>query len=199
VSDFNFQIGTLMFESHTLEQRLLVLFRMLSSPKPPVINCQQSTTCIKRNRKKPLQNTIENITQYPYRAYPPAKRTANKLRKMKRENTAPPHHFNRTVPAKTEPGKQKIRTVPPPTPTKSPNIFVPARHSTQRRLTHTNMYVTRLARKFPRAQHTQLRKTEHKTISIHTPLTGITMNKRKRKLSPLKSSITTYNIKNYNT
>jgi len=46
VSDFNFQIGTLMFESHALEQRLPVLFRVRSSPKPPVINCQQSTTCI---------------------------------------------------------------------------------------------------------------------------------------------------------
>ncbi len=46
VSNFNFQICTLMFESHALEQRLLVLFTVLSSPKPPVINCQQSTTCI---------------------------------------------------------------------------------------------------------------------------------------------------------
>jgi hypothetical protein len=46
VSNFNFQIGTLMFESHALERRLLVLFTVLSSPKPPVINCQQSTTCI---------------------------------------------------------------------------------------------------------------------------------------------------------
>ncbi len=45
-SDFNFQIGTRMFESHVLEQRLLVLFRVLRSPKPPVINYQQSTTCI---------------------------------------------------------------------------------------------------------------------------------------------------------
>jgi hypothetical protein len=51
VSDFNFQIGTLMFESHALEQRLLVLFRVLSSPKPPVINCQQSTTCIKETAR----------------------------------------------------------------------------------------------------------------------------------------------------
>ncbi len=32
--------------------------------------------------------------------------------------------------------------------------------------------------KFPRAQHTQLRKTEHKTINIHTPLIGITVNKK---------------------
>jgi hypothetical protein len=51
VSDFNFQIGTLMFESHALEQRLLVLFTVLSSPKPPVINCQQSTTCIKETAR----------------------------------------------------------------------------------------------------------------------------------------------------
>ncbi len=46
VSNFNFQIGTLIFESHALEQRLLVLFMVLSSQKPPVTNCQQSTTCI---------------------------------------------------------------------------------------------------------------------------------------------------------
>ncbi len=46
VSDFNFQIGTLMFESHALERRLLVLFTVRSSPKPPVMNCQQSTTCM---------------------------------------------------------------------------------------------------------------------------------------------------------
>ncbi len=50
VSDFNFQIGKLMFESHALEQRLLVL-KGLSSPKPPVINYQQSTTCIKETAR----------------------------------------------------------------------------------------------------------------------------------------------------
>jgi hypothetical protein len=136
-----------MFKVHAPKQRPPVLFRARSSQKPPVINYQQSTTF--RNRKKPLQNTTEGITQYSYRAYPPAKRINKKLKKVKRENTAPPHHFNRTVPAKAEPRKQKIRTVPPPTPAKCPDILVPARHSTQRRLTHANMYVTRPAREIP--------------------------------------------------
>jgi hypothetical protein len=98
-----------------------------------------------------------------------------------------PHLFNHTTHAKTEPRRQKTRTVPPPTPAKCPNILVPARRSTQRRLTHTNMYVTRPARKFPRAQHTQLRRTERKTINIHTPLTRITVNKRQRNFHHLNA------------
>jgi hypothetical protein len=59
----------------------------------------------KKNRKKPLQNNIEDKTQYPYRAYPPAKGINTKLKKSENLNTAPPHHFNLTVPAKTKPGK----------------------------------------------------------------------------------------------
>jgi hypothetical protein len=39
VSDFSFQIGLLMLEPHPLKQRLLVLFKVLTSAKPPVINC----------------------------------------------------------------------------------------------------------------------------------------------------------------
>ena len=46
VSKFHFHIGTLMLKSHEVEQRLLVLFRVPSSQKPPVINCQQSKTWI---------------------------------------------------------------------------------------------------------------------------------------------------------
>ncbi len=46
VSDFNFQIGTLTLKSHEVELKLLVLFRVPSSQKPPVTNCQQSTTGI---------------------------------------------------------------------------------------------------------------------------------------------------------
>ncbi len=46
VSNFNFQSGTIIFKSYEVEQRLLVLFKVRSSRKPPVINRQQSTTCI---------------------------------------------------------------------------------------------------------------------------------------------------------
>jgi hypothetical protein len=44
VSNFHFQIGTLMSKDHAHEQKLLVLFRAPSPQKPPVTNCQQSTT-----------------------------------------------------------------------------------------------------------------------------------------------------------
>ncbi len=81
---------------------------------------------------------------------------------------------------------ENLNTTPPP--------LVPARHSTQRRLTHADMYVTQLARKFPRAQHTQLGETNHKTTNIHTPLIGITMNRRQQEFSPLKRSIIAYDI-----
>jgi hypothetical protein len=51
-----------------------------------------------------------------------------------------------------------------------------------------NAYVTRLARKFPRVQHTQLRKTEHETLSILIQIKEIKMNKKKNKLSPVNHS-----------
>ncbi len=44
VSDFHFQIGTLMSKNHANDQKLLVLFRAPSPQKPPVTNYQQSTT-----------------------------------------------------------------------------------------------------------------------------------------------------------
>ncbi len=60
-----------------------------------------------------------------------------------------PHHSNPAKHARTEQRRKKISTAPPPTPAKGPNILVPARHSTQRRLTQANMYVTQPARKIP--------------------------------------------------
>jgi hypothetical protein len=83
VSDFHFQIGTLMSKDHAHEQKLLVLFRVPSSQKPPVTNSQQSTTGI---YEKPQETTTKNhrkITQYSYRAYPPAKGPDNILKKVK--------------------------------------------------------------------------------------------------------------------
>jgi hypothetical protein len=61
VSNFRLQISFLMLESHALEQRLLVLFNMLTPAKPPVINCQQSATCKIRNHKKTLQKYQQKI------------------------------------------------------------------------------------------------------------------------------------------
>ncbi len=108
------------------------------------------------------------------------------LPKRAREIRKPdPNHAKQ---AKTEPKKTENPYCPATHTSKCTNILVPTRHSTQRRLTYPDIYVTRLARKFPRAQHTQLRKTEHETLSIHTQITEITMNKGKRKLSPVKHS-----------
>jgi len=45
-----FQIVSLMLESHPLQQRLLVLFQVLTSAKEPAINCQQSAPHNIRNR-----------------------------------------------------------------------------------------------------------------------------------------------------
>jgi hypothetical protein len=39
-----------MLESHPLQQRLLVLFQVLTSAKEPAINCQQSAPHNIRNR-----------------------------------------------------------------------------------------------------------------------------------------------------
>jgi hypothetical protein len=47
---------------------------------------------IKKKKTKPQDttaNTIEDKKQYPYRAYPPAKGTDSKLRKVKRETQHP--------------------------------------------------------------------------------------------------------------
>ncbi len=42
MSNFSLQISFLMLEPHSLKQRLLVLLKVLTSAKPPVINCSQS-------------------------------------------------------------------------------------------------------------------------------------------------------------
>jgi len=42
VSDFHFQIGTLMSKDHAPEQKLLILFRAPSPQRPPGTNYQQS-------------------------------------------------------------------------------------------------------------------------------------------------------------
>ncbi|MFO0004328.1 MAG: hypothetical protein ACK559_24670, partial [bacterium] len=125
-----------------------------------------------------------------YRACPPAKAINSKLKKVEikiqlvqsREHT----------PKQSQKG-QETCTGPPPSPAKRPNILVPARHSTQRKHTDADMYMTRLARKFPRVQYTQLWQTSHKTINKHTPVRGTTMSRKQRKFLPIES-ITAYDI-----
>ena len=46
VSDFHFQISTLMSKYHAHEQKLLVLLRTPSPQRPPGTNYQQLITCI---------------------------------------------------------------------------------------------------------------------------------------------------------
>ena len=54
ISNSSFQIVSLMLESHPLQQRLLVLFKVLTLAKPPVTNYSQSTPRKeKKTRKKP--------------------------------------------------------------------------------------------------------------------------------------------------
>jgi hypothetical protein len=82
ISNFTFQIVSLMLESHPLQQRLLVLFQVLTLAKPPVTNYSQSTPR-KEKRKKTAENTTklpsQNITQQIPTAdiQPPRKQTAN--------------------------------------------------------------------------------------------------------------------------
>ena len=53
ISNSTFQIVSLMLESHPLQQRLLVLFKVLTLAKPPVTNYSQSTPRKKREKKPP--------------------------------------------------------------------------------------------------------------------------------------------------
>jgi hypothetical protein len=82
ISNSTFQIVFLMLESHPLQQRLLVLFQVLTLAKPPVTNYSQSTPR-KKNREKTAKNTTklpsQNITQQIPTAdiQPPRKQTAN--------------------------------------------------------------------------------------------------------------------------
>jgi hypothetical protein len=69
-----------MLEPHSLKQRLLVLLKVLTPAKPPVINYQQSAPCKIRNREK--NNTklpSQDITQQILTAdtHPPRELTAN--------------------------------------------------------------------------------------------------------------------------
>jgi hypothetical protein len=136
-----------------------------------------------RNRKKPLQNTTEYISQYSYRAYPPAKRIDNKLRRMKRENTAPPPPFQsyRTRQNGAKENRKSILSRHPHQQSAQIYSYRPGTpHSGD---SHTRICTSPGSpEKFPRAQHTQLRKTEHETISIHTQITEITVNKRKTEI-----------------
>jgi len=82
ISNSTFQIVSLMLESHPLQQRLLVLFKVLTLAKPPVTNYSQSTPR-KEKRKKTAENTTklpsQNITQQIPTAdiQPPRKQTVN--------------------------------------------------------------------------------------------------------------------------
>jgi hypothetical protein len=82
ISNSTFQIVFLMLESHPLQQRLLVLFQVLTLAKPPVTNYSQSTPR-KKIEKKTAKNTTklpsQNITQQIPTAdiQPPRKQTAN--------------------------------------------------------------------------------------------------------------------------
>ena len=82
ISNSTFQIVSLMLESHPLQQRLLVLFKVLTLAKPPVTNYSQSTPR-KEKRKKTAENTTklpsQNITQQIPTAdiQPPRKQTVH--------------------------------------------------------------------------------------------------------------------------
>ena len=95
ISNSTFQIVSLMLESHPLQQRLLVLFQVLTLAKPPVTNYSQSTP--RKKREKTAKNTTklpsQNITQQIPTAdiQPPRKQTANRRRKENRV-TPPPFH-----------------------------------------------------------------------------------------------------------
>ncbi len=119
MSNFSLQISSLMLEPHTLKQRLLVLVKVLTSTEPPVINYWQSAPWkISNHEKIPQSYQRKNITQNSYRRYPTAKGTDSKLKKAKGKRITPLHHFNRTVPATTEPERKK-------------NPYSPAVHTTK--------------------------------------------------------------------
>jgi hypothetical protein len=117
-----------MLESHPLQQRLLVLFKVLTLAKPPVTNYSQSTPRKEKKKKKPRKEKKKNrgkyykatITKYnttnPYRRHTTAKKTDSKLKK-KAKSGQPPHRFTRTVPTDIEPEKKE-------------NMYSPAVHPT---------------------------------------------------------------------
>jgi hypothetical protein len=70
-------------------------------------------------------------------------------------------------------------------------MLVPARHSTQQGLTHTDTHVTQLAREIPTSPAHPIKETEHETISIHTQITEITVTKKKRNFHHLNALFNT--------
>ena len=119
ISNSTFQIVSLMLESHPLQQRLLVLFQVLTLAKPPVTNYSQSTPRKekRKNRGKYYKATITKYnTTNPYRRHTTAKKTDSKLKK-KAKSGQPPHRFTRTVPTDIEPEKKE-------------NMYSPAVHPT---------------------------------------------------------------------
>jgi hypothetical protein len=109
-----------MFKPHPLEQRLLILFKILTSAEPPVINYLQSATCKLKNRGNILQTTNRKyITQkISYQRHPTARIRNSKLKKAKEKRTTPPNESYRTVPATAKPKKKK-------------NPYSPAAHTTK--------------------------------------------------------------------
>jgi hypothetical protein len=111
--DASLDVQPSVLQLRLLEQRLLV-FQVPTLPIPPVTNKKKLATYKIRNREKiPRENTtnlpkkIDLWNTKSYHRHLTAKRSDSKLKKATKEHGPPPHHFNRTVPATTEPEKGK--------------------------------------------------------------------------------------------
>ena len=103
VSNFHFQISTLMSKHHAHEQKLLVLFRTPSPQRPPGTNYQQLITCIWETANNHYKNYKRWKNVPTPHIHPPRQLIAN-WRKWKFKYSTPPP-FQSYWPAKT---KQKI-------------------------------------------------------------------------------------------
>jgi hypothetical protein len=78
--DAGLEVRLLMLKPHPLKQRFLVLFQVLTAPKPPVTNYRKSVTFKTQNRTKKPQihwRESKNMTQISYRKHPTSKKTDN--------------------------------------------------------------------------------------------------------------------------
>ena len=78
--DADLEVRLLMLKPRPLNKRFLVLFQVLTAPKPPVTNYRKSVTFKTQNRTKKPQihwRESKNISQKSYRRHPTSKKTDN--------------------------------------------------------------------------------------------------------------------------
>jgi hypothetical protein len=113
--DAGLEVRLLMLKPHPLKQRFLVLFQVLTAPKPPVTNYRKSVTFKNTKPHEKTTNSLKSIEEYDTNILP---KTSNlqengQLLKKAEKRTTPPTISTVPYPLQHSQTGRKTRTVPP--------------------------------------------------------------------------------------